>query len=76
MCIRDRDEEVAYQLTKAHIDNLDALMAKAPFMAALNFGNIDASVAGLCGKNPMVFHRGAVRAWEEAGYDVPDCAKP
>ena len=51
-------------------------MAKAPFMAALNFGKIDASVAGLCGKNPMVFHRGAVRAWEEAGYDVPDCAKP
>ena len=72
----EMDEEVAYQLTKAHIDNLDALMAKAPFMAALNFGKIDASVAGLCGKNPMVFHRGAVRAWEEAGYDVPDCAKP
>ena len=70
------DEEVAYGLVKAHIDNLDGLKAKAPFMAALNFGNIDASVAGLCGKNPMVFHRGAVRAWEEAGYTVPDCAKP
>ena len=72
----DMDEEVAYQLTKAHIDNLDNLKAKAPFMAALNFGNVDASVAGLCGKNPMKFHAGAVRAWEEAGQAVPDCAKP
>ena len=70
------DEEVAYQLAKAHIDNIDNLKAKAPFMAALNFGNIDASVAGLCGNNPMKFHAGAVRAWEEAGHAVPDCAKP
>ena len=44
-------------------------------MAALNFGKIDASVAGMYGNNPMVFHRGAVRAWEEAGYDVPDWLK-
>lgn len=72
----DMDEELAYQLTRAHIENLDNLIAKAPFMAALNLGNIDPNVAGLCGKNPMKFHAGAVRAWEEAGHEVADCAKP
>ena len=45
-------------------------------MGFLNFGNIDVKVAGLCGPNPVKFHRGAVRAWEEAGHKVPDCAKP
>ena len=73
---KSMDEEVAYQLTKAHIENLDSHKAIAPFMATLNFGNIDPKVAGLCGPNPVKFHRGAVRAWEEAGYDVADCSKP
>ena len=70
------DEELAYQLVKAHIENLDDLMAKAPFMETVNFGVLDPGVAGLCGANPVKFHAGAVRAWEEAGYTVPDCAKP
>lgn len=70
------DEAVAYGLTKAHIDNMDNLLAKAPFMATLNFGVLDPKVSGLCGPNPVKFHPGAVRAWEEAGHAVPDCAKP
>lgn len=70
------DEEIAYQLTKAHIDNLDDLKAKAPFMGTINFGVLDAKIAGLCGPNPVKFHPGAVRAWEEAGHEVPACAKP
>jgi TRAP transporter TAXI family solute receptor len=73
---RSMDEETAYQLTKAHIENLDAHKALAPFMATLNFGVLDPKVAGLCGPNPVKFHPGAVRAWEEAGQTVPDCAKP
>jgi len=48
----------------------------APFMSTLNYGVLDPKVAGLCGANPLKFHPGAVRAWEEAGYTVPDCAKP
>ena len=70
------DEDLAYQLTKAHIDNLDGHKALAPFMSTLNFGVLDAKVHGLCGANIVKFHPGAVRAWEEAGYTVPDCAKP
>lgn len=69
-------EEMAYQLTKAHIENLDKHKALAPFMATLNFGVLDPKVTGLCGPNPVKFHPGAVRAWEEAGQAVPDCAKP
>lgn len=73
---RSMDADLAYELTKAHIENLDDVMGKAPFMASLNFGNLDQGIAGLCGANPVKFHAGAVRAWEEAGYSVPDCAKP
>ena len=69
-------EELAYELAKTHIENLDEIKAKAPFTAYANFGNLDASVSGLCGPNPIKYHTGAVRAWEEAGYTVPDCAKP
>ncbi len=69
-------EEMAYQLTKAHIENIETHKALAPFMATLNFGVLDPKVAGLCGPNPVKFHPGAVRAWEEAGQLVPECAKP
>ena len=73
---KSMDEETAYQLTKAHIDNLEAIKNVAPFMSTLNYGILDTKVAGLCGPNPVKFHAGAVRAWEEAGHRVPDCAKP
>ena len=76
MVNKNMDEDIAYQLTKAHIENLDAHKAIAPFMETLNFGLIDEKSAGLCGPNPVKFHKGAVRAWEEAGYTVPECAKP
>jgi hypothetical protein len=29
----------------------------------------------MCGLNPMKYHPGAVRAWEDAGFDIPDCAE-
>ncbi len=73
---RSMDEEVAYQLTMAHIENLEGHKALAPFMGSLNFGILDPRISGLCGPNPVKFHVGAVRAWEEAGHTVPDCAKP
>lgn len=76
MVNKSMDEEMAYQLTKAHIENIESHKKLAPFMSTLNFGVLDQKVAGLCGPNPVKFHPGAVRAWEEAGHQVPDCAKP
>lgn len=76
MVNKSMDEELAYQLTKAHIENLEKHKKIAPFMGTLNFGVIDRAVTGLCGPNPVKFHPGAVRAWEEAGQTVPECAKP
>jgi TRAP transporter TAXI family solute receptor len=76
MVHKDMDEEIAYQLTKAHIENIDRIKGLAPFMANLNHGVMERRVHGLCGPNPVKFHPGAVRAWEEAGHAVPECAKP
>lgn len=76
MVNKSMSEEMAYQLTKAHIENIESHKALAPFMATLNFGVLDTKVAGLCGPNPVKFHPGAVRAWEEAGQTVPECTKP
>lgn len=73
---KDMDEELAYQLTKSHIENLDDIRAMAPFMATLNIGDVSEQANGLCGANIVKFHPGAVRAWEEAGYTLPDCSKP
>jgi TRAP-type uncharacterized transport system substrate-binding protein len=70
------DEELAYQLTKSHIENLDKIKAMAPFMATLNFGDVSEKANGLCGANIVKFHPGAVRAWTEAGYELPACSLP
>ena len=42
---KNMDEEMVYQLTKAHVDNVDAIKSMAPFMATLNYGVLDAKVA-------------------------------
>ncbi|MEL7114863.1 MAG: TAXI family TRAP transporter solute-binding subunit [Pseudomonadota bacterium] len=74
---KDMDEELAYQLTKAVLDNLDAIKMKTPFLPNVALGEIeDISTTGMCGAMPLKYHPGAIRAWEEAGYTVPDCAKP
>ncbi|OED36002.1 C4-dicarboxylate ABC transporter substrate-binding protein [Chromatiales bacterium (ex Bugula neritina AB1)] len=73
---KSMDEETAYELAKSHIENIESHKKLAPFMASLNFGVLDPKVAGLCGPNPVKFHPGAVRAWEEAGHTIADCAKP
>ena len=66
------DEELVYQLTKAHLETLDQLMAKAPFAANVGFQNPDMAI---CGPSPVRFHKGAVRAWEEKGFKIADCMK-
>ncbi len=68
--------ELAKALTKAHIDTLDQLKAKAPFARYAGYGVVDVVKSGMCGANPLKYHEGAVAAWEEAGYTIDDCAKP
>ena len=46
-------------------------------MPLLVLGEIaDTATTGMCGAMPLKYHPGAVRAWEEAGYTVPDGEKP
>lgn len=67
--------DLAKALTKAHIDSLEQLKAKAPFAQHAGFGIVDVVRSGMCGANPLKYHAGAVAAWEEAGYTIDDCAK-
>ena len=69
---KDMDEVLVYKLVSAYIATLDQLKAKAPFGNSVAFDNPG---LGMCGANPMKYHKGATRAWEEAGYEVPECAK-
>ena len=69
---KDMDEELVYKLVSAYIASLDALKAKAPFGKTVAY---DDPGLGMCGANPVKYHKGATRAWEEAGYEIPDCAK-
>ncbi|MDJ0824663.1 MAG: TAXI family TRAP transporter solute-binding subunit [Rhodobacter sp.] len=70
------DFNTAKALTKAFIDNLDGVYrAKAPFMPNAWHGETDIELTDMCGNLPVKYHPGAVAAWEEAGYTIPDCAK-
>jgi len=70
------DEQLAYDLTSAHIETLDELRAAAPQAPSSNHGDLDPVRSGFCGNNQLRYHPGAVRAWEDHGYTVPDCARP
>lgn len=70
------DEELAYALTKTFLDGMDEIKERTPAMPKGWLGETDPAFTGMCGPNPLKYHPGAVRAWEEAGYTLPDCAKP
>jgi TRAP-type uncharacterized transport system substrate-binding protein len=72
----DMDYQLAYDLTTAHIETLDELRARAPYAGNVGFGVLDAAASGFCGANTLRYHAGAVAAWEDHGFDVPDCAEP
>ena len=67
--------DMAKALTAAFIDGLDLYRAKAPFMPNVWHGETDPMLTDMCDGLPIKYHPGAVAAWEEAGYSIPDCAK-
>lgn len=67
--------DMAKALTAAHIETLDTLRARTPYMGNVGLAVLDPATSGFCGANPLKYHEGAIAAWEEAGYTVPDCAK-
>ncbi|MEM7188959.1 MAG: TAXI family TRAP transporter solute-binding subunit [Pseudomonadota bacterium] len=69
------DFDTAKALTAAFIAALDTTRQKTPFAGSISLGETDPAVTGMCGLNPIKYHPGAVAAWEEAGYSIPDCAK-
>ncbi len=73
---KDMPFELAKALTAALISNIDNINSKTASMNSASLGIIDAEQTGLCGPIQIRYHPGAVAAWEEAGYEIPDCAKP
>ncbi len=72
----DMDFDMAKSLTAAFIANIEPIYhQKASFMSNAWHGETDPAVTDMCGNNPIKYHPGAVAAWEEAGYTIPDCAK-
>ncbi|MEM7752490.1 MAG: TAXI family TRAP transporter solute-binding subunit, partial [Pseudomonadota bacterium] len=70
------DFDLAKSLTAAFINNIETIYhTKAPFMPGTWHGETDPAITDMCGNNPIKYHPGAVAAWEEAGYTIPDCAK-
>ena len=70
------DFDLAKSLTAAFIKNIEPIYhAKAPFMPGTWHGEVDPAITDMCGNNPIKYLPGAVAAWEDAGYTIPDCAK-
>ncbi|MEM8731880.1 MAG: TAXI family TRAP transporter solute-binding subunit [Pseudomonadota bacterium] len=73
---KSMDFDLAKALTAAFIENIETIYhVKAPFMPVTWHGEVDIEITDMCGPNPLKYHPGAVAAWEEAGYTLPDCAK-
>lgn len=73
---KSMDFDTAKALTATMLKNVDAFLSKSPIMATTNMGKTDPEVSGLCGAVPVKYHPGSVAAFEEAGIEIPDCAKP
>lgn len=72
---KSMDFETAKTLTAAFISHLDKIRVKTPFAGSVYFGSVDPAETGMCNTKSVKYHPGAVAAWEEAGYSVPDCAR-
>jgi hypothetical protein len=72
---KDMDVDLVKSLVATYIANIDKLKAKSPYAPNIGVGILDANASGFCGASKLKYHAGAIAAWEEAGYTVPDCAK-
>lgn len=72
---KDMPYQLAYDLTAAHIETIDDLRASSPTAAHAGHGIVDQVLSGFCGNNQLMYHPGAVAAWQDRGYDIPDCAE-
>jgi len=72
----DMDEDLVYDLVAAYINSMDVLRSRAALLQNAGIGVLDQGSTAVCGPNPVRYHPGAVRAWEDAGYEIPDCAQP
>lgn len=72
---KDMTMEMAKAITKAHIETIDKLQARASLLKNVGLAEMDPVLSSFCGKSPLKYHAGAVAAWAEAGYTVPDCAQ-
>lgn len=71
----DLPDDLVKAMVAEYIRTLDELKARAPYGGTVNFDVVDAETTGFCGGLELKYHPGAVAAWEEAGYEIPDCAK-
>lgn len=72
---KDMDTELVKSLVATYIANMDRMAARAPYVSNIGMAELDSDLSGFCGPLTLTYHPGAVQAWEEAGYTVPDCAK-
>jgi TRAP-type uncharacterized transport system substrate-binding protein len=72
---KDMPFDLAKALVAEHIKTLEEMKNRTAFMKNTNLGILDAETTGFCGPLSLKYHPGAVAAWEEAGYTVPECAK-
>ena len=68
----DLDEGLVYELTKAHIANLEALNASTVWAPSMQ---LEAATYGLSPAVGLKMHPGAIKAWQEAGVELPDHLK-
>lgn len=72
----DLDEELVYAMVTEYAKTVEELKSRAPFLRSSGIGILDEALTPVCGPNPLKYHLGAVRAWEDAGFTIPECAKP
>lgn len=63
------DEELVYQVTRAFWENIETVQATAFFLQAVTQETAFTSVN-------VPLHPGALRFYEEAGFDIPDALRP
>ncbi len=71
----DLDKDLVKQMVAAYIKSIPELKQRAPYARNVNFDVVDKVTTGFCGGLTLKYHPGAVEAWKEAGYDIPDCAQ-